>query len=136
MWKSALGTYFFAAKSAPATLKSFLVLPDGTLQPMSEPGATQPMLDPFVRPGRPGSPNAPQIDPEFVPNFRFGQKFTPPPDAEKREFNGRHYYEMPLPIPSPPQSVEPQIKIVPAPQPNVHPQLRVEPLFRLPTPTK
>ena len=114
MWQSALGTYFFAEKAraraanpylknAPSGVPIVPQNPDFRVVPVPNPDDIY--TDPFVRPGRPLSPDAPQIDPDF----NFGKpSFGPPPGAEKREFNGRHYYEMPLPKLMP-QSVDPPL---------------------------
>lgn len=98
-WKSASGTYFFATKPAPKNPVVFRKMPDGTWQRVDE--ASPPPQTPESMRGGPFSygpgKDAPDIDPEFNPNSRFGSKFVPPPEAEKREFNGREYYHIPLP---------------------------------------
>ncbi len=97
MWKSAAGTYFFAAKAAvvpPSNgpskdqqAKTEALIPSSRLQ--IEPSAPSRHPDPFV----------------LSPGVR--KPVVPQPSWEKREFNGRAVYFIPVPTASKPKEQKP-----------------------------
>lgn len=74
-----------------------------------------------------------QQTPDIDPHFHANTPTSKPRPEWKREFNGRNYYQMPLPIAPPPNF---EFRILPTPQSGGEPRLEVAPLFRLPAPAE
>ena len=117
MVKSPLGTYFFATKPAPPSGGSSMLfqMPNGTWQRFER----LPQDAPYQLPGvpftlEPGE-NLPHIDPDFVWPKNFG-RVQPLPYGEKREFNGRPFYNMPMPVPGWPAEKFSNPYVLPLPQ--------------------
>ena len=116
MVKSPLGTYFFAAKpvsSSDGPVK-FFQRPNGTWQRFERLPQDAPQLPvvPFtLEPGE----DLPHIDPDFIWPKNFG-RVQPLPYGEKREFNGRPFYNMPMPVPGWPDGTFSNPYILPMPE--------------------
>ncbi len=120
-WKSAAGTYFFAAKPIVTNgPTNYFQMPDGTWQrfdllpPSKDLRVVPPPFDgvPFLSER---DRTLPRIAPDFTWPKNFG-RLQPLPNGEKREFNGQPFYNMPLPVPGKPGEPSSGFHVLPLPQ--------------------
>ncbi len=96
MVKSPAGTYFFASKIPSDSPALFYQTPDGTLE--NADGLRLKLKDLLDGRINPDSTKPNREEPGFIPFLPLNpEPLQPQPDWQKREFNGRDYYFIPMP---------------------------------------